>query len=57
MSKKAYMTPAILRRLPIAPQQSLLSGSIFDDLNVSTSGQEVKPYDFNDGDTFNHNWQ
>ena len=55
-TKKTYAAPAILRLVDYAPQEALLAGSIVDKANVTSQGQEVDTYDWNDSG-FNHKWE
>jgi len=55
--KQTYVSPAILRQVAFAPGESLLVGSAVNDLNVTSTGQEVQDYDFTTGTGFNHDWQ
>lgn len=55
--KKAYVLPAILREVALAPKKALLDGSVVDTMNITATGQEVPDdVDFT-GSGFNHNWQ
>lgn len=53
---KQYVSPAILRELPIAPNDQLLAGSVIDKTAVTSVGQEVKDYDWETETGFNHTW-
>lgn len=53
--KKAYVLPAILRQVDLAPRMELLAGSVVDDLKVTSSGQIIDSYNF-DESGFNHDW-
>ncbi len=54
---KQYVSPVILRELPIAPNDQLLAGSVLDKANVTSVGQEVDDLNWNDPESgFNHTW-
>ena len=54
MKRIAYHTPAVLQVAEVALERNLLAGpSIY--MEVESTGQEVKEYDFTDT-SFNHEW-
>ncbi len=53
--KKAYVSPAILRQVDLAPKNALLAGSI-ETMTVTSTGQELGTYG-SETDGFNHTWQ
>ena len=54
--KQPYKTPLILREVRLQLEGELLTGSVADNIEVTTMGQEVEEYDFS-SDNFNHDWQ
>lgn len=55
--KKAYVSPAILRQMALAPRVELLGGSVVEDMRVTSAGHEIAgSFDFN-ADGFNHEWE
>lgn len=57
--KQQYVAPAILRQTPLNKGCELLAGSIVNDANVISMGQDVENYDFSPTNTdgFNHQWE
>lgn len=55
--KDTYRSPAILRRVPIGLETSILTASINDAVVVETTGQKVQYYDWSEEQPFNHNWE
>lgn len=54
MKRIAYRTPAVLQVAEVALERNLLAGpSVY--MEVESTGQEVKEYDFTDTN-FNHEW-
>ncbi len=53
--KKAYVSPAILRQVDLAPRTELLAGSV-ETMTVTATGQEIDNYGDSDHG-FNHTWQ
>lgn len=53
---KPYQSPEIIRKLAFVSDVSLLAGSIVDKANVTSQGQEVDTYNWNDTG-FNHDWE
>lgn len=54
--KKHYQSPELIRKVAFVSDVSLLAGSIVDKANVTSQGQEVDTYDWNDSG-FNHKWE
>ena len=57
--KQPYKAPAILREVRLQLEGELLSGSVVNNIEVTSMGQEVDNYnfDFNNQDGFNHTWE
>ena len=55
-TKKYYSSPAIIRQVSYAPQTALLSGSIVDKATVTSQGQQVDTYNW-ENEGFNHTWE
>ena len=54
--KQHYDAPAVLRELAFIPREYLLAGSIVDKATVTSQGQQVDTYNFEDTQ-FNHEWE
>ena len=52
--KQSYMAPAILREVRLRPEGEILSGSVYDHVEVTSMGQEV--HDYEAGTDFTHEW-
>ena len=60
MSKKQYISPSVVRSVRVETGAEILAGSVVDSLNqggVDTVGQAVETKDFDDGTSFNHQWE
>jgi hypothetical protein len=58
--KQPYKTPLILREVRLQLEGELLTGSVADNIEVTSMGQEVRNYDYDfngNTDGFNHNWE
>ena len=55
--KDAYQSPAIVRRVPVGLEASILTGSINEAMSVETTGQVVQHYDWSEDQPFNHTWE
>lgn len=58
--KMPYKAPVVVRTVHLRPSGALLSGSVVDNTNIRSVGQEVDDYNYdfsNDNDGFNHQWQ
>ena len=55
-TKKYYSTPAILRQVSYVPQRALLGGSIVDKATVTSQGQQIDTYNW-ENEGFNHTWE
>lgn len=53
--KDTYVSPAISRQVTLTSSGSILSGSILNEMEVTSTGQEVVDKDF-DTDGFTHTW-
>lgn len=51
--KKAYVSPAILRQVDLAPKNALLAGSV-EKMEIISSGHEIGFYDHDHG--FDFHW-
>ena len=56
MKKKDYKKPEVLRIVRLSMNGKVLAGSVVNDAEVKSMGQEVIEYDFSD-DSFNHDWE
>ncbi len=55
-TKKTYSAPAVLRLVSYAPKGALLGGSIVDKATVTSQGQQVDTYNW-ENEGFNHTWE
>ena len=55
MKRYDYIAPSVLRVVSVCVEKALMAGSVMENPNVKSVGQEVDTYDFSDG-SFNHNW-
>ena len=53
--KKHFIRPAVLQELNILPETPILQASIVTSTTVTTTGQEIQDYNWNDS-SFNHDW-
>ena len=53
--KKQFQTPAVIQAVDICTESILVAASIVDAATVTTTGQEVKDYDWSDS-SYNHEW-
>ena len=53
--KKHFIRPAVLQELSILPETPILAASIVEQTTVTTTGQEIQDYNWNDS-SFNHDW-
>jgi hypothetical protein len=56
MKKPKYVSPKVLQKVPVEPEDKILAGSVADSTSVQTAGQEVVTQDFS-GESFNHEWE
>lgn len=55
--RKQYIPPRIVSQMAIIPEDSVLVGSIVDDIEyIESTGQDVETCDFNDV-VFNFDWE
>lgn len=58
-----YVSPRIIRTIPVVPEGSILTASIHERMTVETTGHEVKNYDWSPSpfdpsqSPFNHTWE
>ena len=59
MDKQTFESPRVIRRTQLELEQSILSASVRDSMQVETTGQEVVEYGAGGADdaTFNHEWK
>ena len=55
MKRNDYIAPNVLRVVSVRVENALMAGSVMEEPNVKSVGQEVDTYDFSDS-SFNHNW-
>jgi len=57
--KLPYKTPAIMREVHLQLEGGLLDGSLVDHSDITSVGQQVKDYDFSEGNSegFNFTWE
>ena len=54
--KKQFIKPAVLQEITLLPDAPILQASVSTKMTVTTTGQEVKDYNFSDS-SFNHDWE
>ena len=55
--KKQYQSPAVIKKVEMELEQSILSGSVVEQrLQIETAGHEVVDHDFDDTG-FNSDWK
>lgn len=57
ISRGVYVSPRILRTIPVESKGTILTASIHEKMTVETTGHEVKNYDWSDYQPFNHTWE
>lgn len=53
--RKAFVKPDLPQELSFLHDTPILAGSVVEQMTVTTTGQEVKDYDWSDP-SFNHTW-
>lgn len=57
MKMDFYQSPAILRKMTVMMEGSILTESIYEKVTVETTGHEVKNFDWSNEQFFNHTWE
>ena len=57
--KNSYVTPCVLRKIPIELEGTILAGSVVDSVSgVKTTGQDMEEFiDVSSSGSFNHSWE
>ena len=56
LQRKMYLSPCVLKTVPVSLEDELLAGSVVNNSKVVSTGQEVETYDFSQPE-FNHQWE
>ena len=54
--KKKYLAPCVLKTVTVLLEDEILAGSVVNNSQVVSAGQEVETYNFEQPE-FNHQWE
>lgn len=57
LHRDSYQSPAVLRKVPVGMEGSILTASIHEKVEVETTGHQVQNYDWSNQSSFNHVWE
>lgn len=57
LHRDSYQSPAVLRKVPVRMEGSILTASIHENVQVETTGHQVRNYDWSNESSFNHVWE